>query len=435
MFVKKSMLVSVLLLCVLVLVSGCQKEPTWQELYDAGLQYAEEEDYEQAIASFEEAIALDSSRPEAYGALADVYLAMENLEKALAVLQQGAEATSDETLKARAEEIAAQLIALSGPQKPAFMVEYLGMTVNEIASLWGEDYIVMDDLYLGDKKGIYYEDSRTKTTFYFTDPFGKGVQTGEERINLIETSDDGALADGFSNNVTYGDLRVQQPGGNFYEDPFEGPAGCTYQFSDKITVLYNWDEGVDPETTPSSWATLYMEGLDSYDTQGSPNAQNSQNTQPDWKVLYESELNQALRSASDPSLCRYYVYDINGDGTPELIEGLGTCRADYTFHVYTTKNGSLLKVGELAGDQLGVFGEQNTIFGYYAQMGYETILVYSMANDSITETARYEKESPNGYMNLTFLDSFALHDLSGLYWAKNPSAKNDASLLNEFSGI
>lgn len=431
MFVKKSMLVSVLLLCVLVLVSGCQKEPTWQELYDAGLQYAEEEDYEQAIASFEEAIALDSSRPEAYGALADVYLAMENLEKALAVLQQGAEATSDETLKARAEEIAAQLIALSGPQKPAFMVEYLGMTVNEIAALWGEDYTTTPDLYLGGEKGVHYADNRVPVIFYFYDPLNNGIKTGEEEINLIEISSDVEIAEGFSYALTHPELEDAHPEGSFsfFE---ESGTGATYtcKYRDDISIIYEWEYGSDPETTSAPWVSLYMEGLDTQES-----TQNTQISQPSWKALYESELNQALRSASDPSLCRYYVYDINGDGTPELIEGLGTCRADYTFHVYTTKNGSLLKVGELAGDQLGVFGEQNTIFGYYAQMGYETILVYSMANDSITETARYEKESPNGYMNLTFLDSFALHDLSGLYWTKNSSSKNDVSLLNEFSGI
>ena len=78
---------------------------------------------------------------------------------------------------------------------------------------------------------------------------------------------------------------------------------------------------------------------------------------------------------SYPSMCRYYVYDINGDGTPELLEGIGKGRADYTIHVYTAKEGSLQKLGEMFGDDIGVFGNQNILFGYYAQMGYETVTI------------------------------------------------------------
>ena len=431
---KKIVSVYLVLLCFLLTLSGCgsepvEVEPTWQDYYNLGIQAAEEENFQEALEQFNLAIGLEPDHPEVYSALADVYIAMEDLEKALETLQQGVKATGDETLEARAEEISAQLEALAGPQKPEYMVDYLGMTVNEVAALWGEDYTVVDDLYLGDQKGIYYEDLRTKTTFYFTDPLGKGVQTGEERIDLIETSADGKLAEGFVNNLTYTEMREKYPNGDFYAGSTETAASCTYQIGKDITLLYNWDYDVDPEAVPSSWATLYMEGLEEGELEEGLEATLN------WRDIYEYELVQTLSTVSDPIACQYYIYDINGDGTPELIEGIGTSRANYTLHVYTVKNNSIYKLGEMFGDQIGVFGEQNTIFGYYAQMGYETILVYSMANDSITETARYEKESPNGYMNLTFLDSFALHDLSGLYWTKNSAAKNDSSLLNEFSDV
>lgn len=426
---KSKLSVMMLLLCTMLLVGSCEQEPTWQTLYDAGIQYTEEGNYDQAIASFEDAIALDANKPEAYSALADVYVAMENLEKALEVLQQGIDATGDDGLKARVEEISAKLEELAGPQKPEYMVDYLGMTVNEIAALWGEDYTVMDDLYLGDKKGIYYEDSRTMTGFYFLDPAGKGVQTGEEKIILIETSDDGALADGFPNNTTYSYLKAQQPNGNFYEDDIDGSSGCIYQLTDKITLLYTWDYNVDAETTPSVWARLYMEEPDTYVAQ---DAQNTQSTSTDWKSLYASELNYALSSASDPSMCQYYIYDIDGDGTPELFEGIGTSRADYTTYVYTARDGSLVRLGEMFGDQIGALDGQASVFGYYAQMGYEVVTVYSMANGSITEVSRYEKESPEGYTDFAFLPAFALDDLSGLNWTANSSSGNNRTLLNSF---
>ena len=432
---KSRLLIMMLLLCTIFLISSCEQEPTWQALYDAGIQYTEEKDYEQAIASFEEAIALDASKPEAYSALADVYVAMENLEKALEVLQQGVEATGDDSLKARAEELSAKLEELAGPQKPEYMVDYLGMTVNEIAALWGEDYTVMDDLYLGDKKGIYYEDSRTMTGFYFLDPYGKGVQTGEEQIILIETSDDGALADGFPNNTTYAYLKEQQPNGSFYKDDIDGSSGCIYQLNDRITLLYTWDYNVDAETTPSVWARLYMDmpEPDTYDTDTNDidDTKNTQSTGQDWKSLYASELNYTLSSVSEPSMCQYYVYDIDGDSTPELFEGIGTCRADYTTYVYTVRDGSLVRLGEIFGDQIGALDEQS-VFGYYAQMGYETVTVYSLVNGSIAEVSQHVKESPESYTNFSFIPSFSLDDLSGLNWTANSSSGNNRTLLNAF---
>lgn len=421
---KTIVAVVLLLLCALCWMSGCEKAPTWQDLYDAGIEYMEGKEYDQAIVSFQQAIELDGSKPEAYGVLADVYLAIEEMEKALEVLQRGVEATNDETLKARAEEIAVKLKELAGPQKPEYMVEYLGMTVNEIAALWGEDYTVAPDLYLGGSKGIYYEDNRIPATFYFQDILNDGVQTGTERINLIELSPALTIAEGFLSVLTRPELESTHPEGEFafFE---EAGTGATYtcKYSDNISIIYGWEYGDDPETTPAPWITLYMEGFDDQDTQ---------EIQMSWKDVYRVELERALRSASEPSACQYYIYDINGDGTPELLEGIGTCRADYTIHVYTAKDGALQKLGEMFGDEIGVLGEQNTIFSYYAQMGSECIFLYSMANDSITEIARYEKESPDEYMDLTFLPAFSLDDLSGLNWTRNPSGDDNQSLIKSF---
>ena len=416
----KKMIVSlaVFLFCAVFLLSGCDKEPTWQECYDAGIQASEEENYEEAIVAFEEAIALDASRPEAYAALADVYLAKEDLEQALEMLQRGVEATNDETLKARVEEITVKLEELAGPQKPEYMVEYLGMTVNEIAALWGEDYTVAPDLYLGGAKGIYYEDGRLPATFYFQDIFNNGVQTGKERIDLIEISSDLTIAEGFFPALTRPELESTHPEGEFafFEESGNG-ATYTCKYNDNISIIYGWEYGADPEITPAPWITLYMEGLD---------------IRLDWRDLYKNELQKTVTSVSDPSMCQYYVYDMNGDGIPELLEGIGTCRADYTIRVYTAKDGALQKLGEMFGDEIGVFGVQDTVFGYYAQMGYETVIMYSIPEGDIVEGERYVKESPEGYTDFNFLDSFSLEDLSGLDWTGNPSGGNNQDLMNRF---
>lgn len=90
------------------------------------------------------------------------------------------------------------------------------------------------------------------------------------------------------------------------------------------------------------------------------------------------------------------------------------------------------KLGEMFGDDIGVFGNQNILFGYYAQMGYETVTIYSVSGENVAKEERYVKESPEGYMDFNFLDSFSLEDLSGLDWTGNPSGGNNQDLMNRF---
>jgi len=45
----------------------------------------------------------------------------------------------------------------------------------------------------------------------------------------------------------------------------------------------------------------------------------------------------------------YLVYDIDKDGTPELIVKTGTCEADYHGALYTLRDGSAVQVGEEFG--------------------------------------------------------------------------------------
>lgn len=128
----------ILLVGLLCLMAGCQKAPTWQEHYDLGMQYLTESNYKEAILAFTAAIKIDPRQVEAYVGRADAYMGLyqsggeDNLqlaqldyeealrlddqlvevylrlaglyiqqgetEKALALLQQGYEATGDERL-------------------------------------------------------------------------------------------------------------------------------------------------------------------------------------------------------------------------------------------------------------------------------------------------------------------------------------------------
>ena len=257
---QKASALTLVLLCALLLLSGCQKEPTWQDCYDLGVQAMEEENYEEAISHFEDAIALEPSKSEAYSALADVYIAMEDWEKALEILQQGIDTTGDAALTAKAEEVTAKLEELSRPQ---YLVDYLGMTVNELAEIWGEDYSVMDDLFLGGSKGIFYEDFRASANFYFSDPLNEDVKTGEEKIHIIETAEsDWMIEEGIPSRATYVELQRLNLGGEVIEgDDAEWAFEYWYQADDSTTVRFCWDYGQDPNTT-YPWVTLYRDGLD-----------------------------------------------------------------------------------------------------------------------------------------------------------------------------
>lgn len=148
--------------------------------------------------------------------------------------------------------------------------------------------------------------------------------------------------------------------------------------------------------------------------------------------IYQSLLRTTYNEISDVSMYKYYVYDINGDGTPELFIGHGTCRADYTIDVYTIKNQYASYIGNIFGDEL--LAIEDGICGYYAQMGGEVVNVYSMNGDSITEDNFYEHDAGETYTEFSFLPSYDITDFSGLIWTVNPEAGNNSEMLKKISG-
>lgn len=245
---------ALVLLCSVLLLGGCEKEPTWQDHYDLGIQAMEEENYEEAITHFEDAIALDPTKPEAYSALADVYVAMENWEKALEVLQQGIEATGDEALSAKAEEITAKLEELSRPQ---YLVDYLGMTLNELTEVWGTEYQYSEDWYLGDLKGVYYEDLRIPVEFFFSDPMMTGVVGGDAVIYAVSTGAvDLLVAEGIPCQVTYEQIKQLAPSGEAGEWPESEADTYKIELGENTSAVFGWEEGFRSDTYP--WVLVFQ---------------------------------------------------------------------------------------------------------------------------------------------------------------------------------
>lgn len=75
------------------------------ELLNLGNKYLLEQDYEQAIAAFEKVIGIDPKCEEAYKGLADAYVAIDDYETAIDMIQQGIDQTASEELAAYLTEI------------------------------------------------------------------------------------------------------------------------------------------------------------------------------------------------------------------------------------------------------------------------------------------------------------------------------------------
>ena len=72
--------------------------------------YLDELDYDQAIAAYKAAIEIDPKKPDAYEALAELYVEMESPEEALEVLQEGIDETGDEKLEKFFAEVEEQSV-------------------------------------------------------------------------------------------------------------------------------------------------------------------------------------------------------------------------------------------------------------------------------------------------------------------------------------
>lgn len=110
-FLKKKSVIAgavIVAVCIAVfalLAGGGSSARRIAELLDLGNKYLTEQDYEQAVVTFQEAIEIDPKCEEAYRGLADVYVAMGDYESAMDILQQGIAQTGSEELTAYLEEI------------------------------------------------------------------------------------------------------------------------------------------------------------------------------------------------------------------------------------------------------------------------------------------------------------------------------------------
>ena len=96
-----------LVLLLLGTLAACGKSAAerWQEQYDLGMKYLEEQNYEEAIVAFTGAIEIDPNQPDTYIALSDIYAVLDDIDNQRAILEQGIMATEDEDINLRLENL------------------------------------------------------------------------------------------------------------------------------------------------------------------------------------------------------------------------------------------------------------------------------------------------------------------------------------------
>lgn len=216
-----------------VIVTGIAALSSPQRKYEKQLslgdRYFEELDYDRAIAAYRAAIEIDPKNSDAYEALAEIYMEMEEPDKALAVLQEGIDETADERLEVLYAQIEEQML-------------------NALAEVESDDNIENDDVEgeeseVTDADGTELDDAEQDAYDVADDEYAE--QEDDEAGTVDEeqdesVSDDTAMEDEEQNTADEGESSYIRNGdyvvfGNYEQDgnTANGPEPIEWQVLDE----------------------------------------------------------------------------------------------------------------------------------------------------------------------------------------------------------
>lgn len=123
--------------------------------------------------------------------------------------------------------------------------------------------------------------------------------------------------------------------------------------------------------------------------------------------------------------CEYLLYDMDGDGHPELILKAGTCEADFEYRFYTQENGQIRYLGCVCGSHSGLCGYNcgEGLIIHAAHQMCEWITLVTLKNGSL-EVTEILARPVEIYHSFTSLTACSLQDRDGLIWNRNPKDDN-----------
>ena len=120
----------------------------------------------------------------------------------------------------------------------------------------------------------------------------------------------------------------------------------------------------------------------------------------EWQEAYRALLDEEVRGRdplyrNDVAIeSSYLLYDVDKDGTPELIIKSGTCEADYMGTLYTCIGGKAQRVEEFGLGHASLYTDpgENGIILHYGHMGYAYGVRYSLEDGHLVYEQLFEDD-------------------------------------------
>lgn len=108
---------------------------SWQKQYDLGVRYLSEGNYEEAIIAFAAAIEIDPKNAKIYERMAEAYIALGDIDSARDILEQGADATGEDFLRNRLEDL---------QQKNGLVVSSNNLNISNLRCYFVADHEILE---------------------------------------------------------------------------------------------------------------------------------------------------------------------------------------------------------------------------------------------------------------------------------------------------
>lgn len=149
-----------------------------------------------------------------------------------------------------------------------------------------------------------------------------------------------------------------------------------------------------------------------------------------YKSCFEETIKQLQYETSDSyAYAEYALWDINGDGIPELIAHIGTCEADAEIRVYMCDSGKSVLAGTIPGGHSYLAGldNENALIVMCGHMGYESLNRLRIYDSKVELSLIYEKEvdPEEDYVSFVPLEMKSLAGNGKLSWDGNAKTGND----------
>ena len=118
----------------------------------------------------------------------------------------------------------------------------------------------------------------------------------------------------------------------------------------------------------------------------------------DWKAAYSSFLREKLKS-DEHSMGAFSVYDIDSNGTPELIYSNGNYHLAQCS-IYTYSDGKMINIDELgSGGQCSVIPSKKYLVGSYAGGGEYFVSFFALQDNKLETVASFHDNENTGLVN------------------------------------